>query len=181
MMATRHLVPQEPWVSTWRTELGRAANGSIATLYDIGSKLDLDHAAKSKIVTLAGRALSISPRPTDFKNFMKLQGYNHVLGRHFFTLRKQTAIPTFALDQLAQTPYPEAQVSKIESVNAPESAFPGLAHEGAVPWLYLADREQLSTGGIDTVYRLETAGGKAPATCKGQKRSFEVPYAAQCE
>jgi hypothetical protein len=111
---------------------------------------------------------------------MKLHGYNHVLGRHFFTLRKQIATPVFALDRLAQIPYPEAQVSKIDSANAPESADPGLASEGAVPWLCLADGEGLSTGGIDTVYRLETAGGKAPATCRGQERSFEIQYAAQC-
>jgi hypothetical protein len=180
-MSIRHLVPQEPWVSTCRTELGRAVNGPIATLYDIGSKLNLDHAAKSKIAMIAGKALSSVPQPTEFEDYMKLQGYSHVLGRHFFALRKQTAVPTFALDQLAQTPYPEAQVSKIESVNAPESAYSGLAGEGAVPWLYLTDREGLSTGGIDTVYRLETAGGKAPATCRGQERSFEIQYAAQCE
>jgi hypothetical protein len=112
---------------------------------------------------------------------MKRQGYNHVIGRHFFGLLTQTAIPIFALDRLAQSPYPEAQVSKIDSMNAPESAYPGLAREGAVPWLYLSDREGLSTGGVNTVYRLETAGGKAPTTCRGQKRNFEVQYVAQCE
>jgi hypothetical protein len=69
----------------------------------------------------------------------------------------------------------------MNSTDAPRSAYPGLAHEGAVPWLYLADRKGLSTGGVDTVYRLETAGGKAPAMCKGLPPSFEVPYAAQCK
>jgi hypothetical protein len=37
----------------------------------------------------------------------------------------------------------------------------------------------LSSGGVNTVYRLETAGGNKPATCQGQKKYFEVPYAAQ--
>jgi hypothetical protein len=126
-------------------------------------------------------ALSLVTQRTVFEAYLKKQGYNHVLGRHFFTLLNKTASPVFALDRLAQSPFPEAQVSKINSTDAPKSAYPGLACEGAVPWLYLADRKELSTGGIDTVYRLETAGGKAPATCKGLTRSFEVQYAAQCK
>jgi hypothetical protein len=50
-----------------------------------------------------------------------------------------------------------------------------------VPWLHLADGQNLSRGGIDTVYRVETAGGKAPETCTGQDATFTVPYAAQCK
>jgi hypothetical protein len=143
--------------------------------------LNIDDAARWKITTIAGIALSLVTQETVFEAYLKKQGYNHVLGRHFFSLLNKTASPVFALDRLAQSPFPEAQVSKINSTEAPKSAHPGLACEGAVPWLYLADRKELSTGGIDTVYRLETAGGKAPATCKGLKRSFEVQYAAQCK
>jgi hypothetical protein len=48
-------------------------------------------------------------------------------------------------------------------------------------WLLLKDTKGLSQGSIDTVYRLETAGGNKPTTCKGQKSSFEVKYSAQCK
>ncbi|RYO55144.1 hypothetical protein AA0116_g9626 [Alternaria tenuissima] len=37
----------------------------------------------------------------------------------------------------------------------------------------------ITQGGIDTVYRVETAGGNKPATCKGMPASWEVKYAAQ--
>ncbi|KAF1362125.1 hypothetical protein EJ07DRAFT_153694 [Lizonia empirigonia] len=37
-----------------------------------------------------------------------------------------------------------------------------------------------SRGDIDTIYRVESAGGNTPQTCKGQLPSFEVGYAAQC-
>lgn len=87
----------------------------------------------------------------------------------------------FALDQLAKTGYPVAQVGKVNDTAAPASACPGLTGEGAVRWLFLKDTKGLSVGGVDTVYRVETAGGAAPATCKGMKPSFEVKYATQCK
>lgn len=74
-----------------------------------------------------------------------------------------------------------AQVSKLNQTDAPKYACPGLASEGAVPWLYLKDNVGISKGGIDTVYRLETAGGSAPASCKGSAPAFQVAYAAQCK
>jgi hypothetical protein len=43
----------------------------------------------------------------------------------------------------------------------------------------LVDDKGLSVGGVNTVYRLETAGGKSPETCLGQKEAFEITYAAQ--
>ncbi|RYE30122.1 MAG: DUF3455 domain-containing protein, partial [Sphingobacteriales bacterium] len=30
-------------------------------------------------------------------------------------------------------------------------------------------------------YRIETAGGMAPKTCKGKPETFEVKYVAQCK
>jgi hypothetical protein len=63
---------------------------------------------------------------------------------------------------------------------APESACPGLTGEGTIKWLFLKDGG-LSVGGVQEVYRVETAGGMAPQTCKGRPASFEVKYVAQCE
>jgi hypothetical protein len=70
---------------------------------------------------------------------------------------------------------------KLNDTAAPPTAYPGLQGEGAVKWLYLKDTKGISKGGIDTVYRLETAGGMAPSTCEKQKSTFEVKYAAQCK
>ena len=72
-------------------------------------------------------------------------------------------------------------VSKTTEQAAPGTACKGTKGEGAVKWLYLTDTAvpALSHGGVNTVYRLETAGGDKPITCQGQKEYFEVPYAAQ--
>lgn len=149
-------------------------------LYDIGSKLNDDPMAKWKIPSLSPLALSLSTQPQALEWNLKSQGYDNRVGTHFFAGVNGTNTPTFAFDQLT-SPYPIAQVGKLNETAAPTSACPGLTGEGAVKWLYLKDTKGLSHGGIDTVYRLETAGGAAPATCKGQPTSFEVRYATQCK
>lgn len=107
--------------------------------------------------------------------YLKAEGYNEWLGNHFFTQKT----PTFSLYKTKTKPHPLAMVAKNGTMDAPKTACQGTTGEGAVPWLYLIDDSNLSQGGVNTVYRLETAGGKAPATCQGQKKTFEVPYAAQ--
>lgn len=103
-----------------------------------------------------------------------------MVGKHFFSNATGTNTPIFALDQLP-APYPVAQVAKLNETAAPADACPGLKGEGAVKWLYLKDSKGASVGGIDAVYRIETAGGSAPATCKGMPDRFEVKYATQCK
>jgi hypothetical protein len=146
-----------------------------ADLYDIGTKLNTDPIAKWKIPSIAPLALSLSTQPQLLSWSLAIQDYNHVVGHHFFQ-----SGPIFALDMLA-SPYPMAQVAKANDTAAPATACPGLAGEGTVKWLYLKDTKGVSQGGIDTVYRLETAGGMAPATCKEMPKTFEVKYAAQCK
>lgn len=104
-------------------------------------------------------------------------GAHYLLGHHFF----ENQSPVFALDQLSQSPYPLAVVSKAAESVAPVSSFDGLSKEGALKWLLLKDSTQGSQGGIDTVYRVKTAGGNKPGTCTGQKATFEVLYSAQCK
>lgn len=123
----------------------------------------------------------MSTRPKALEDFLESQGYNHIIGHHFFNRLNGTNIPVFAFDQLAQTPYPIARVVKISGADAPKYACPGLSNEGAVQWLYLSDTHGISQGTVDTVYRIETAGGKSPVTCKGQGPNFTVPYAAECK
>lgn len=153
-----------------------------AALYDIGTKLNTDPMAKWKIPSLSPLALALSSFPSALEWNLESQGYNHRVGTHTFApLSANTSIPTFAFDQLTMSPFPIAQVGKLNETAAPESACPGLQGEGTVKWLYLKDTKGLSKGGVDTVYRLETAGGMAPKTCEGRPKTFEVKYAAQCK
>ncbi|RAR15474.1 hypothetical protein DDE83_001115 [Stemphylium lycopersici] len=153
--------------------------GATATLYDVGSRLSVDlPAAKWKIPAISGLALHLSVDHEALEGFFKLEGYDRVIGHHFFRAANGTSTPVFAFDQLSLSPYPIAQVRRANGAEAPKTAYPGLQREGAVPWLRLVDTGS-SVGGVDTVYRLETAGGKGPGNCQGRKGAFEVKYAAQ--
>lgn len=154
--------------------------GAVAKLYDIGTRLNRDPLAQWKISSITGLSLSLSAFPNLLEGYLMLEGYNEWLGNHFFTkMDATTSIPTFFLDHAKTTPFPNAMVSKKNSTDAPKTACPGTKNEGAVPWLRLVDDKGLSAGGVNTVYRVETAGGKQPAVCKDQKATFEIPYAAQ--
>lgn len=64
---------------------------------------------------------------------------------------------------------------KKEAVPCP--AEENLGDNGTVDWLNLDIKEQAK--GFKRAYRVKTSGGKPPATCAGQKASFEVPYATE--
>ncbi|KKZ65604.1 hypothetical protein EMCG_08558 [[Emmonsia] crescens] len=101
-----------------------------------------------------------------------------ITGYHFFD---SAGVPVF--DLLADG---HASVAKIAGVPAPKGASKGVGKQmfGAVPWLYLAAVEG-STGKAKSVYRVGTAGGKAPETCEGWKGNdgnggvLSVEYAAE--
>jgi hypothetical protein len=156
-------------------------NSIPANLFDIGSNLNNDYTTTWQIPILSPLALYLSTQPKLLEWSLNIQGYDEVVGHHFFKRVDDVNTPIFALDELSKSAYPIAQVGKLKETAAPANAYPGLGGEGAIKWLYLKDTKGGSKGGIDTVYRLETAGGMAPATCKGQKSSFEVRYAAQCK
>ncbi|KAF2503130.1 hypothetical protein BU16DRAFT_555149 [Lophium mytilinum] len=150
--------------------------GATATLYDLGTKLISDPLAKWKINTLSGLALSMSSYPQVLSAFLSASGYNIVVGKHFFS---SGGVPTFALQNIQTKPFPQVNGKKNATMTAPAYSCPGKSNEGAVPWLQLIDAGG-SQGGVNTVYRLETAGGSAPATCADVKTTtFEVAYAAQ--
>lgn len=153
--------------------------GAVATLYDIGTKLNNDWMAKWKISTISPLALSLSAVPKMLEWSLMSQGYEHITGHHFFAGIEGTNTPIFALDRLQPLPYPITKVGKLGETDAPAGACPGSNGLPAIKWLYLKDNKGLSQGGIDTVYRVETAGGNKPATCKGMKPTWEVKYAAQ--
>ncbi|KAF2475250.1 uncharacterized protein BDR25DRAFT_214008 [Lindgomyces ingoldianus] len=148
--------------------------GALATLYDLGTRLNDDPMAQWKLASISGLALSLSSNTKLLDGYLQMSGYSKVLGNHFFTVK----IPTFSLSKVQSTPFPLVFGKKNGTMDAPSTSCPGTKGEGAVPWLQLVDNGG-SQGGVNTVYRLETAGGKSPAACTGQKKTFEVPYAAQ--
>lgn len=97
-----------------------------------------------------------------------------ISGKHFFP---NSTTPFFNLDT-NQYHLGEAGCEKNNQTAAPADAPTGRQGEKAVPWLRLKTRTG-ATGNLQEVYRVETAGGSAPATCAGQPASFEVQYAAQ--
>ena len=94
-----------------------------------------------------------------------------VSGHHYFT---DTAIPFFNLDtttrQIGTLPCAKAGTSP-----APKDAIKGQGNngDGAVAWLKLTAVEG-ETGNLDSVYRVNTAGGNPPKTCKGIDRKSVV-------
>ncbi|KFA64721.1 hypothetical protein S40285_05276 [Stachybotrys chlorohalonatus IBT 40285] len=65
---------------------------------------------------------------------------------------------------------------RLNGTAAPTAAATGLGGERAVPWLKLGAIEG-TTENMKEVYRVNTAGGSAPATCAGMPSTFEVQYA----
>ena len=97
-----------------------------------------------------------------------------VSGKHFFTT---TTTPFFNLDTTSMK-LGEAPCAKNSSIPAPADAQVGQLGEPAVAWLRLLTKDG-ATGNLQEVYRLNTAGGSPPATCKGLPATFERQYAAE--
>ncbi|KAF2654442.1 hypothetical protein K491DRAFT_717155 [Lophiostoma macrostomum CBS 122681] len=151
--------------------------GALATLYDMGSGLANDPMAAWKLASVTGLALSLYNYHESLMWYLNSQGYQDVLGHHFFTPGTPSSVPTFLISKIQQNP-PVAYVAKKDNVTAPAWAFKGLSGEGAIPWLRLVDNGK-SSGGVNTVYRVETAGGNATPNCENRPAHWEVPYAAQ--
>ncbi|KAK5995863.1 hypothetical protein PT974_04281 [Cladobotryum mycophilum] len=96
-----------------------------------------------------------------------------VSGVHFFT---DATTPFFNLDTPSMD-IGEAPCAKNSSVQAPSTAAVGQIGDTAVPWLKLTTKNG-ATGNIKEVYRVNTAGGNPPTTCKGQPAAFQVQYSA---
>jgi uncharacterized protein DUF3455 len=100
------------------------------------------------------------------------------IGEHFFDFPAN--LPTFNLH--SASPRARIEGAKQASVLAPATASKGVNGQGAVPWLMLGKTENPSNhGGLRRVYRVETAGGSAAATCEGVsvEEVIIVPYTAE--
>ncbi|KAL8642200.1 MAG: hypothetical protein Q9228_001076 [Teloschistes exilis] len=96
-----------------------------------------------------------------------------ILGHHYFDA---AGVPTFDLGATGLL-----KAKKLANIAAPATACKGAngKGDGAVDWLALTDAP--GSVGLKEVYRVETAGGKAPASCGGgpADRHIEVQYSAQ--
>lgn len=88
------------------------------------------------------------------------------IGAHFFV---DNTTPDFDIIGLGNT-----QAKKVQDVNAPQPA-------SDVKWLRLEAQTQGSTSSVKEIYRLNTEGGLAPATCEGRAAGevVTVDYRAQ--
>ncbi|KAF2204916.1 hypothetical protein GQ43DRAFT_103021 [Delitschia confertaspora ATCC 74209] len=93
-------------------------------------------------------------------------------GHHEFNA---AGTPYFSLKTEAHD-YGDVNVKKNASSSAPAGSDKGRNGMGSVTWLKLVAS---SEGSYKEVYRLNTAGGQAPATCDGMPGQFSVEYAAE--
>jgi hypothetical protein len=92
-----------------------------------------------------------------------------MIGHHYFAA---DGTPTFNLSAVGDILF----CQKIATVNAPANADIGPDGTGAVPWLMLTDKG--GSVGLSQVYRVVTAGGKAPASCQ-DTNLISIQYAAE--
>ncbi|KAK5999630.1 hypothetical protein QM012_005287 [Aureobasidium pullulans] len=128
------------------------AIGAVASLYDASLLKPL--AKSSLIPSFAAVAYSTH-------TWFNLP----TLGHHFFSA---AGVPTFDLES-----HGFLSAKKVASVPAPSGSI-----NASVPWLFLEDDGREVSRNLKAVYRVETAGGSAPATCSAAG-VIEVPYAAE--
>ncbi|THC88742.1 hypothetical protein EYZ11_011806 [Aspergillus tanneri] len=93
-----------------------------------------------------------------------------LLGHHYF----KGPTPVFNLDT-PSTRRGIAYTKKVAGIDAPSGAIKG--GNGAVAWLYLSAING-TVGRYRSVYRVDTAAGQPPKTCKDVPSEFTVQYAA---
>jgi hypothetical protein len=88
------------------------------------------------------------------------------IGNHFFA---DLTTPDFDIEALGNT-----RTKKVEEVAAPNPSTD-------IKWLRLQAQESGTTSQVKYIYRLNTVGGLAPASCAGQAEGevVTVPYEAQ--
>lgn len=159
------------------------AVGALASLYNVSC---IASNYPDILSILPGLALQYALPGTPGSN---LEPSNiEFVGEHYFATN---TTPTFDLS-IASNFRPESNdagedfgVAHFTTVGAKNSTAPASAPKGengvgngAVPWLRLPAKND-STSEIKAVYRLNTAGGKAPTTCEDSPAYFSVQYSAE--
>lgn len=146
------------------------AAGAVATLFNISC---LASVSPDLVTTVANMAIHFSVDEVTHRPLGPTPW--PVSGVHYF---RAPGVAFFNLDEGSTADkYGEAPCMKNASAVAPAAAAVGPKGEKAVPWLKLNTIEG-ATQDIKEVYRIDTVGGSAPATCKGLSKTFTVEYAA---
>ena len=94
-----------------------------------------------------------------------------ILGHHYFGA---DGTPTFDLSSKGKILFGK----KNGDIKAPSTANAGPAGTGAVDWLQLIAKPGYASVGLQTVYRVVTAGGNPPSVCPSAG-FISVQYAAE--
>ncbi|RPB25001.1 hypothetical protein L211DRAFT_836859 [Terfezia boudieri ATCC MYA-4762] len=148
-------------------------NGAMATLYDItksvGLTPDAAHAFSAIVMALS--------TAQNTQNIPLGLGYPKIGEHHFEPRSGKGAVAVFNL--WVKGKQLKFVGGKLEGIPPPPDSFPG-----SVDWLKLGRTAGIEkeSRGIKFVYRVHTAGGKAPATCEGLRHQHTVNYATEyCE
>ena len=142
------------------------AIGAVATLYDASPFLSfLPPSEGDYVLSLLPDYLVSLDLDALHTSFLPVQGH------HFFDA---SGTPVFDLGEVGLF-----RGKKTASIVAPKDSFKGPYDQGvgAVDWLQLCSVE--GSKKLKRTYRVETAGGKPPASCEGQPASISVEYATQ--
>jgi len=146
------------------------AVGAIATLYDA---TPLAEWSMDVLNSIPGSAVNDAP-PAAGQDYTLPAPANDLalLGHHYFAA---DGTPTFDLTSVSKLLYG----SKNGDIKAPANAPVGPAGTGAVDWLSLVAKASYDASiGLGQVYRVETAGGSAPASCTSTDL-ITVQYSAE--
>lgn len=144
------------------------AIGAIATVYNASCIA----ARYPSLLSLLPSLVKDLPLSTSDTKPLSQQDQLYVSGHHYFL---DSTLPTFDLRSLA---YGDG-LGVVSAVKNASVAAPASAELGSVPWLKLQVVSQEDGSSIQEVYRLNTAGGAAPASCDGLEGMLEVSYAAE--
>ena len=115
--------------------------------------------------------IDILPRYVVDLNYAAIQASKiPKLGIHYFDLK---GVPTFDLGKNGLL-----KAKSVADIPAPTDASAGPFDQGygAVSWKALTDAG--NSVGLKEVYRVETAGGKAPPSCEGVTAPIYIDYAS---
>lgn len=153
-----------------------AADGAVATLYDASClatyDLDLLHSLPDTMVKipsdLIADALSI---------VSKVTRQDILVGHHYFAPNNTIPVFDFRIKKNQEWMLVGRRTGGVAAISTASMGGMG-QYNGAVDWLRIDAIPSLSPD-YKVAYRIHTAGGKPPATCKGLGKSFTIEYATE--